>query len=287
MRYPSLAALLANRATALPVGPVCLIIIEDNAAIDSTIRHHAALGFRSLVVFCPAEVTLPEDIKSPLHRVDHAITPTQTLPDIVNPIIAALPGQWIYYCFNGEYLFFPFSEQRSVGEMLGFMTEERRDSVMSQVVDLYARDLTTHPDAVDPSNAWLDGSGYYSATRQDQLGHPIDRQFSVYGGLRWRFEEHIAPDRRRLERVALFRATKGLTIGPDGRFSDAEYNTHACPWHHNLTVAICSFRAAKALRRNPGSRDAINTFHWPKSVRFNWQAQQLLDLGLMEPGQWF
>jgi hypothetical protein len=41
------------------------------------------------------------------------------------------------------------------------------------------------------------------------------------------------------------------------------------------------------LRTNPGSRHAIPTFRWPNSVRFDWTSQQLMDLGLMEPGQWF
>ena len=39
---------------------------------------------------------------------------------------------------------------------------------------------------------------------------------------------------------------------PNHRFNDEEYNTYACPWHHNLTAAIVSFRTAKALKRNPG-----------------------------------
>ncbi len=54
-----------------------------------------------------------------------------------------------------------------------------------------------------------------------------------------------------------------------------------------LTAAVCSFRTAKALRTNPGSRHAIQTFRWPNSVKFDWHSQQLMDLGLMEPGQWF
>ena len=70
-------------------------------------------------------------------------------------------------------------------------------------------------------------------------------------------------------------------------FSEEEWNTYACPWHNNLTAAVCSFRTAKALRTNPGSRRAIRSFHWHNSVRFSWQSQQLMDLGLMEPGQWF
>ena len=64
-------------------------------------------------------------------------------------------------------------------------------------------------------------------------------------------------------------------------------NTYACPWHNNITAAVCSFRTAKALRSNPGSRFDIQNFRWHNSMPFEWQSQQLMDLGLMEPGQWF
>ena len=103
----------------------------------------------------------------------------------------------------------------------------------------------------------------------------------------WRFEEHVAPARRRIDRIALFRAAPGLHLEADHRFGIPEYNTYACPWHNNLTAAIASFRAAKALATNPGSREAVGSFQWRNSERFQWNAQQLMDLGLMEPGQWF
>jgi hypothetical protein len=64
-------------------------------------------------------------------------------------------------------------------------------------------------------------------------------------------------------------------------------NTYSCEWHNNLTAAVCSFRAAKALTTNPGSTHAIKSFHWHNSIPFEWHSRQLLDLGLMEPGQWF
>jgi hypothetical protein len=48
-----------------------------------------------------------------------------------------------------------------------------------------------------------------------------------------------------------------------------------------------SFRTAKALRSNAGSMFDIRDFRWHNSVRFEWHSQQLMDLGLMEPGQWF
>jgi hypothetical protein len=285
MHYPSLAALTADASRALLKGPVCLILIEDAVAVERTIRHHAGLGFGSVIAFCDPGITLPEGV--PLHRVDHDVTRGDALQEIVNAVSAAARGAWIYYCYNAEFLLFPFSEDRSVREMLTFVTEERRDTVMTHVIDLYARDLTAHPDAVDLEEVWFDGAGYFATPRLDPVGEPLDRQVEVFGGLRWRFEEHVPPARRRLDRVAFFRGAKGVTMGPDRRFSDPEYNTYACPWHHSVTAAVCSFRAAKALRRNPGSRNAIDSFHWPKSIPFTWQAQQLLDLGMMEPGQWF
>src|SRR5690606_22032016 len=198
-------------------------------------------------------------------------------------------GQCIYYSFNAEYLFFPFCETRSIGEMLSFQTEERRGSMLGYVIDLYAADLDQHSNAVSLSNAHLDRSGYYSLARKDEDNNweQLERQLDFFGGLRWRFEEHIPWTRRKIDRIALFQAKKGLQLRHDFSFSDEEYNTYACPWHNNLTAAICSFRTAKALRSNPGSRYDIKTFRWHNSVPFEWHSQQLMDLGLMEPGQWF
>ena len=41
--------------------------------------------------------------------------------------------------------------------------------------------------------------------------HPKERQLDFFGGLRWRFEEHVPPARRRIDRIALFKAKPGLT----------------------------------------------------------------------------
>ncbi|MGL5011895.1 MAG: hypothetical protein ACRC6I_18645, partial [Paracoccaceae bacterium] len=137
--------------------------------------------------------------------------------------------------------------------------------------------------------ALLDRSGYYALGRPDAANknYPKERQLDFFGGLRWRFEEHIPQPRRKIDRISIFRAKRGLRIRPDFTFTDEEYNTYACPWHHNLTVAVCSFRTAKALRTNPGSRFDIHSFRWRNSTEFQWHSQQLMDLGLMEPGQWF
>ena len=175
-----------------------------------------------------------------------------------------------------------------MGELLTFHTEERREAMLSYVVDLYAPDLGAAPDAVDLDKAMFDRTGYYALGRRTPDGSSFEeRQLDFHGGLRWRFEEHVPIDRRRLDRIALFRAQSGLRVTADHRFNEPEYNTYSCPWHHNLTCAIASFRVAKALVRNPVSRDRIDSFLWRNSTRFDWNGQQLMDLGLMEPGQWF
>lgn len=289
MRYADLNEFLKTAPAALAKGPVGMIFVEDLVEVESTIRHHQRAGFKPLLVFAPEELKLPAALEDSIHRIGFNAAQDNALVGTVNQIIAAAPGVWMYYCFNAEYLFHPFCETRSIGELLTFQTEERRAAVLSYVIDLYAEDLDDYPNAVSLENAWMDKSGYYALGRPDPNndGHPKERQLEFFGGLRWRFEEHIPAPRRKIDRISLFRAKPGLELRPDHTFNDEEFNTYACPWHNNITVAIASFRTAKALKSNSGSTFDIHTFKWHNSTEFDWSSQQLLDLGLMEPGQWF
>jgi len=287
MRYDSLQDFLAQGKAALAKGPVALIFVEDLIEVESTIRHHLKQEFAQIVVLAPDELALPQDLGERIHRVHYTMQHPGALEAAVNQIIAAAPGVWLYYCYNAEYLYYPFCETRSIAEMLTFQTEERRHAVLTYVVDLYAGDLDTDTEAVSLSEAYLDKSGYYALARNDEWGNPKQRQLDFFGGLRWRFEEHIPPARRKIDRIALFRAKPGLRLLDNHTFTDEEYNTYSCPWHHNITAAVCSFRTAKALKTNAGSTFDIHDFRWHNSTGFEWQSQQLLDLGLMEPGQWF
>lgn len=267
-----------------PKGPHAILLIEDPAEVDSTIAHLRETGFREVIAVGSAEL-LPDDPK--LHAISHDIHRENALSDVVNAVIKACPGVWLHYCYNAEYLYFPFCETRNVREMIAFNVEERRDTVMTFVVDLYSNDLGQHPNAVSRDAAHLDKSGYYALARFTEGGEQLERQFDFFGGLRWRFEEHVPWLRRRIDRVSLFKAKKGLELRENHTFNLEEYNTYACPWHHNITAAVCSFRTAKALMTNPGSMYEIPHFWWSNSEKFNWSSNQLLELGLMEPGQWF
>ncbi|MBC7137617.1 MAG: hypothetical protein H5U17_02540 [Defluviimonas sp.] len=288
MDYRSIDDFLARGRDVLARGPVAIILAEDLVEVDSTLRHHLKAGFRAVLLFAPPELALPEDLAAQVHRITHPVRAEGALVQAVNPVIAAAPPTtWLYCCYNAEYLFHPFCETRNVRELIAFHAEERRDAMLCYVVDLYAADLWAHPDAVDLAGALLDRTGYYALARKDEAGHFCERQLDFFGGIRWRFEEHIPKDRRRIDRIGLFRARPGLQLQADHTFNVPEYNTYACPWHNNLTAAIASFRTAKALKTNPGSTYDIASFNWHNSVPFEWHSQQLMDLGLMEPGQWF
>ncbi|MEM9577981.1 MAG: glycosyltransferase family 2 protein [Pseudomonadota bacterium] len=287
MRYSDLSDFIKHRRAALTEGPIAIILVEDDVEVASTLRHHLQAGFKTVLALMPESFDLPEDAEEQVVRITYDATADGATEVAVNALIKAAPGQWLYYCYNAEYLFFPFCETRTIGEMLAFHAEERRDAMLTYVVDLYADDLTRFPDAVSLDHANLDRSGYYSLARKGSDNKPKERQLDFFGGLRWRFEEHIPEARRKIDRIGLFRAQPGLVLRDNHTFSIEEYNTYACPWHHNLTAAICSFRTAKALKTNPGSTYQIETFKWHNSEPFEWHSRQLLDLGLMEPGQWF
>lgn len=59
-----------------------------------------------------------------------------------------------------QNIYFPFSETRNFAELVAFHAEERRDSILSYVIDIYAGDLNAAPSGMDSENAYLDKAGY-------------------------------------------------------------------------------------------------------------------------------
>jgi len=272
---------LRLKGASLPA-PIAVILAEDDIELAGTIQHHTDMGFGTILVIGDVAEISVEGVHlfpAQLNRLEDSI-------DALNKIIKACAGKWIYYGFNAEYLYFPYCETRTITDAITFMEEERRTAVFSYAIDLYAANLSDHGNGVDITTAHLDRNGYYG---QDRFvgGEVVIRQPEIFGGLRWRYEEHIPWEKRRIDRISLFKATPDLEIGPDLRLNDAEMNTIACEWHNNMTIAVMSFRVAKTLMHNPGSADNINGFHWGGSRKFEWNSTQLMELGFMEPGQWF
>ena len=158
MRHESLGSFLKTDRSAVAKGPIAVIVVEDDVEVATTLRHHQQLGFRAVLALMPAVFDLPEDLEGTVHRIDFDGGREGAVEAALNAVIAAAPEQWMYYCFNAEYLFFPFCETRSIGEMLAFHGEERRNAMLTYVIDLYADDLARFPDAVSLDHEHLDRS---------------------------------------------------------------------------------------------------------------------------------
>jgi len=267
-------------ASKLVVGPISLIRDEDNINLSETVSHQRNLGFPNIIVLADAgSHELPDTVAI-------TVPGNFSLYSAINALMDEFSGRWMFAAHNAEYLYYPFSESRSVMDLLQFVNEERRDSVFCTAVDLYPSNFVRGADAYSDQDAWFDTSGYYSTDRYDGPDK-IERQIDVFGGLRWRYAEHIPWEKQRINRTALFRAKEGLRVDENGIFNEPEYNTVSCPWHNNLTAAVASFRAAKSLIQNPGSTFEIESLIWDNSKQFDWTSKQLMEHGIIEPGQWF
>ena len=152
-------------------GPVALISVEDNVEIRSTIAQHLLRSFKSVLVFLPNPNAAQENLCSDVKIIRYDALTNGAVPRAINAVINAAHNIWMNYCFNSEYLFYPLCERRGVGELLEFNTSEDRNAMMIFVIDLYAADLTTTPNAVSLTDAMIDATGYYASARTTPDNH--------------------------------------------------------------------------------------------------------------------
>lgn len=264
----------------LDKGPVAVLVNEDDVDMPATVSHHRNLGFSAII-----QVGASDNGRSLADMVLDA-RPGIDLWEAVNGLMPALAGRWVYAGYNAEFLYFPFCETRTISDATQFVSEERRRSVFCTTVDIYLDDRDLPETGASDRDVYFDRSGYYALDRYSGAER-LERQLDVYGGLKWRFSEHIPWERQRIDRMCLFRAEDGLKMDAGYLLNDAEMNTINCEWHRNLTCSVVSLRVAKSLRRNPGSAFAVGDFIWGQSERFDGTSTQLMHHGLMEPGQWF
>ncbi len=264
---------------ALSPGPLAIIRDEDGTNLEATLAHMRAIGFPNILLLSPQPAPTEADIAM-------EIPPSADLNEYINPLIDALAGRWIYLGHNAEYLYFPFCEGRSIQDATQFVDEERREAVFCTTVDLYPNQIDRNGIEYSHDTAHFDARGYFSRDRYDGPDK-LERQVDLFGGLKWRYAEHIEWSRQRIDRIAVFKAKTGLRLDEKGLFNDPEMNTISCPWHNSMTFCITSFRVAKSLLNNPGSAYEIESFMWQGSQQFGWTSEELMVAGLMEPGQWF
>ena len=73
--------------------------------------------------------------------------------------------------------------------------------MLTFVVDVYTKDFANPAEATSTDNAYLDEAGYFVMARSDPQTHrAVDRQLD-FVGLRWRFEEYVPYEKRKIDRI--------------------------------------------------------------------------------------
>lgn len=280
MEFATLDAYLASRHPGtIPPGPLAVVFAETRYLLAPSVQRMQKLGAASVLVI-GADTTglFPEEGGPVTIRAD--LSARGAGAAAMNRLIGAFAGRWIAWCHNAEFLFFPWCETRTLTDMTTFLGEERRKLLYTYALDLYANPLPEDAAALEEVPLSFDSTGYHAFPKEDG-------RLDIYGALGWRFEGMVPRAQQHIGRPGLFRASKGLEIGPEMRFESPDYASASCPWHNNPTGAVMTLRRTRALLNNPGFAGVRERLHWAGSRRFVWSSAQLLELGMIEPGQWF
>lgn len=274
--FPTVAAMVAARPS-LPPGPVCVLLCESALHAAASARRLAGQGAGAIIVLGePGELGT---FGCPVLRItDRPAEPG--LHAQLNLLIDALNGRWVLWLWNGEFFVFPFGEARRLADLAAFLGDERRPSLYTYLFDLYADELPSPDDSPEASELWFDVEGYHAFPEQD-------RQLRLFGGLGWRFQEFVPDAMRQIGQAQFFKAAAGVYLGADLVFQDLNYAAVSCPWHHSPTGAVMSLRRARRIMAHPNFPPMRDRLIWHGSRRFEWTSRQLLELGMIEPGQWF
>lgn len=199
--------------------------------------------------------------------------------ELINQLITGLDGRWIHWLNNAEFFFFPWCETRTINDLASFLKDERRRSLYTYALDLYAPTLPKQG-PVEEAGLNFDAKAYHAFPQED-------RRLNVFGGLGWRFEEFFSAWMQQIGRASLFLADKQVLIGRDMVFEADAYRSVSAPWHNSPTGAVMGLRRASHLLAAPGFDGVADRLLWEGSTPFAWHSAQLLDMGMIEPGQWF
>ena len=275
MEFPT-ARSFARARPDLPSGTVAVVLCESPRQAANTVSRLVEQGAGAIVTV--GEAGPLETGDCPLIRI--AEDPGRHAYRVLNTVLSGLEERWVAWLWAGEFLFYPFCETRSLPEMTAFLQDERRKVLFSYALDLYGIDMPAPDQRPWEAELYFDRIGY-------QPFPDGDKGLNLYGGLCWRFEELAPGGMLQLGRGSLIRMQRGLELNRDWRFEHPDYDSYSCPWHHSPTGAVMTLRRAWRIMAHAGFTDVAGDLIWQGSERFDWTSRQLLEFGMIEPGQWF
>ena len=276
MQFDTIEAMIAARP-ALPGGGIAVLLCETRMQVQCSAERLAAQG--AGVIIAIGDAPDLRDLGIPVVRIAE-VPPQSRAWSLLNLLIDAFSGRWILWQWNGEYFVFPFGETRTLSDLVAFLSDERRKMIFTYAFDLYADDLPAGDGRPEDVPLHFDRIGYHAFPREEKV-------LRLFGGLGWRFAEYAPREMGQIGRTSLLRAEKGVWIDRKYLFQDPDYASVQCKWHHNPTAAMMSLRRARRIMAHPEFHEVRGKLLWEGSEPFEWSSRQLLELGMIEPGQWF
>lgn len=267
----------ARARPALPGAVVAVLLCESRLHAAASARRLARQGAAALVAVGDA----PDfgELPCPVLRI--AEEPREgAVAGVLNGLFDALAGRWVVWLWNGEFFVFPHGETRTLPDLAQFLDDERRSSLHTCALDLYADDLPRESEPPEEARLCFDRMGYYAFPRPD-------RGLRLFGGLGWRFEELTPGHMQQIGRAAMLRPARGVEIDRNLTFEHPDYASVSAPWHHSPTGAVMTLRRSWRIFAHPRFPELRRSLHWRGTTPFEWSSRQLLELGMIEPGQWF
>ena len=108
MNFSTLKTYLTWTIAHAPKGPFAFVFAQVDIELTHTVAHYIKLGFRQTVVLADIPIARPEDLPDEVAFIPRPAKTSSDTSQEMNAVITALPQRWIYCCYNGEYLYYPF-----------------------------------------------------------------------------------------------------------------------------------------------------------------------------------
>lgn len=303
---------------AAPVPPREVVAVVpfygSDVLLDAFLEHHRSLGLDAFVFLdLSADAVLAARLAG---QNDCTVWRPRVNPDPKKAVYwlnylrwRHATGRWCLSLEPSDFFVFPRCETRHIKDLIDFLETEQRNHVYALVVDMYgngpaaAAGLASgeHPLSVLP---YFDPYGYATASRPNRF-----RSVLVRGGVQRRAAFAEQPRRApALNRIPLVKWRPFYTYLVGTRMLlPRRLNTPHSPWHSSTTAGLLRFallenEAALRLAARTEAADIVGEgggrsfarlaelrpmrLRHESSRRFagSWD---LVDCGLLNPGQWF
>lgn len=287
-----------------PAGGIIAIVTYRREAplLAAFLSHHRRLGITSFVFLDLSPegslaVRLQDEVDCTVWRPRRAVRGERALAWGNALRNRHARARWCLSLDACDFFVFARCETRPLAGLTDFLQSEHRDHLYALVIDMYgdgpAAEMTLSS-AADPLQLMplFDPSGYLT-----QAAGP-DRSVAVSGGVRRRRLFRTMPaEAPRLDRIPLVRWQRGYAYVDDTRrLRPSRLNEPHAPWHSSPTGCLLRFRLIASQDRRTGDDGALTrdddavlsseTLRTEVSRRFN-GSDDLVDCGLLNPGQWF